>query len=215
MGFARPNIFRTLRGLGLGVRKETIMTYAPERLDVEIAADVDALEYAYESAVVIAWRLGGKLLARKERIAYGEWADYLWRMRIRTRSAQNYMRLADKYAEPAHLRKSIDASLKAVATARVDDEAERRERDERLDARLDNCRDDVGAVDYLQGLLDKRDDEHKEHLREVKRLDADLQKEEKKLADLGADLKAGRDSDPKGAVDESLAKFFNVARKTA
>lgn len=97
-------------------------------LDRAIADDVRAINAALadrqkhleavagceKSAVISAWRLGGRLLEKKKRLPHGGWLPWLESAGIGERSAQDYMRLATKIRSAADLGPSIRETLRAL-----------------------------------------------------------------------------------------------------
>ena len=97
-------------------------------LDRAIADDVRAINAALtdrkkhleavagceKSAVISAWRLGGRLLEKKKRLPHGGWLPYLASAGIGERSAQDYMRLATQIRSAADLGPSIRETLRAL-----------------------------------------------------------------------------------------------------
>ena len=75
---------------------------------------LEAVAGCEKSAVLTAWRLGGRLLERKKRLPHGEWLPWLRSVEIPERSARDYMRLATQIGSAADLGPSIRATLRAL-----------------------------------------------------------------------------------------------------
>ena len=87
-------------------------------LDTAIEADIGALRRALGCAVQAAWHLGRKLTVRKGRMSHGDWLPYLERIGLPSRTAQEAMSVASKYAESAHLPGTIRGALEAAPVER-------------------------------------------------------------------------------------------------
>ena len=97
-------------------------------LDRKIADDVRMLDAALadrkqhleavtrceRSAVITAWRLGGRLIERKRPLGHGQWLPWLQRMGISERPAQVYMRLSREIRSASDLGPSIRATLHSL-----------------------------------------------------------------------------------------------------
>ncbi len=96
----------------------TVLASVPDspldRLAREIAAEHAAAERAWESAVEHGHRAGQCLLEAKALCKHGGWLPWLRDVGIPARTAQVYMRLARKYADPAHLPSTITDALDAL-----------------------------------------------------------------------------------------------------
>jgi hypothetical protein len=97
-----------------------------DRLAREARAEHQAAQRHWESAVEHAHRAGRCLLDAKALCRHGGWLPWLRDVGIPARTAQEYMRLARKYADPAYLPDTIADALEAV------EDRERRERQTHL-----------------------------------------------------------------------------------
>ena len=96
----------------------TVLASVPDspldRLAREIAAEHAAAERAWESAVEHGHRAGQCLLEAKALCKHGGWLPWLRDVGIPARTAQVSIRLARKYADPAHLPSTITDALDAL-----------------------------------------------------------------------------------------------------
>ena len=75
---------------------------------------LEAVARCERSAVITAWRLGGRLIERKMQLGHGQWLPWLQRMGISERPAQTYMRLSREIRSASDLGPSIRATLRSL-----------------------------------------------------------------------------------------------------
>jgi hypothetical protein len=107
-----------------------------DRLAREIRAEHEAAERAWRSAVQHAHRAGQRLLDAKALVRHGEWLPWLREIGIPERTAQQYMRLARKYADHADLPATIAEALESLGDR---ERRAHRERMQQLSAEFDRA----------------------------------------------------------------------------
>ena len=75
---------------------------------------LEAVAGCEKSAVLSAWRLGGRLIEKKRRLPRGGWLPWLATAGISTSSAADYMRLAREISDAGNLGASIRATLRVL-----------------------------------------------------------------------------------------------------